>query len=397
MGVMIPSGWAIHNAYRTLPFLLPSWTTLGGSRIGGLRWKVAAMWVVMMNGLFYLVHGLAIATAEPPPDRSGSVGSPVRQSTRSMPPSRLKPSSSVALGSHVTENAVPVNAGNRTEMVQFHRERGRLWVPTPFVRASILFHIGAAVALVARPFAWRWWIGGLLTNHLLLGGFGMWPRSSVLGANITRVSANCRGGRCIVLTFDDGPDPEVTRQVLELLDRYDAKASFFCIGERAARFPDIVAEIVRHGHSVENHSNCHPIGFACYSVGGLRREIGRAQLTLTRLAGTPPAFFRAPFGLRSPLLAPALATFPLCYVSWTRRGYDAATRRPEAVLRRITRGLAAGDILVLHDTARSRTTAGRPVVLDVLPALLQQIEAVGLRVLSLPLAMAELSVRGERS
>jgi len=301
------------------------------------------------------------------------------------------PSESVAHRSHVIENGFPTTAGNRMEMVQIRRERGRRWLPTPFVRASIFFHIGVAVAFVAWPSEWRWFIGALLTNHLLIGCFGMRPRSTLLGPNITRVPPRCRGGTGVVLTFDDGPDPEVTPQVLALLDQYHAKASFFCIGERAATFPHIVAEIVRRGHSVENHSNRHPIGFACYSVGALRREVDRAQVTLTSIAGTAPAFFRAPFGIRSPLLAPALVVMPLGYVSWTRRGYDRASRCPAAILRRLTRGLAAGDILVLHDRAASRTRAGRPVVLDVLPALLQQIEAAGLRVLSLPLAMAHYS------
>ncbi len=277
-------------------------------------------------------------------------------------------------------------------MMPYQPERGRRWVPTPFVLASILFHIAVAMAFVAWPSEWRGLIGALLANHVLIGCLGMWPRSSLLGANLTRVSSASHHGSCIVLTFDDGPDPEVTPGVLEMLDQFGAKASFFCIGERAARFPHIVAEIIRRGHSVENHSNRHPIGFACYSVGALRRDIGRAQVALTTIAGTPPAFFRAPFGIRSPLLAPALAAFPLRYVSWTRRGYDAVIRRPEMVLRRITHGLAAGDILVLHDTAASRTAAGVPVVLDVLPSLLQRIEAAGLRALSLPLAMGELAV-----
>ena len=308
-----------------------------------------------------------------------------------------KSSGSVAQRSRVTENGFLTNAGNRMETVDFQPERGRRWVPTPFVWASIFFHIGIAVAFVVWPSEWRWLIGALLTNHLLIGCFGMRPRSTLLGPNITRVPPRCRGGTGIVLTFDDGPDPEVTPQVLALLDQYHAKASFFCIGERAAAFPHIVAEIVRHGHSVENHSNGHPIGFACYSIGALRREIDRAQVTLTRIAGTAPAFFRAPFGIRSPLLAPALVVIPLCYVSWTRRGYDRASRCPEAILRRLTRGLAAGDILVLHDRAASRTAAGRPVVLDLLPPLLQHIEAAGLRVLSLPLAMAHHSAIEERA
>jgi thiosulfate reductase cytochrome b subunit len=58
MGMMISSGWAIHNAYPTLPFLFPSWITLGGSLIDGLRWHFAAMWLVMSNGLIYLAYGI---------------------------------------------------------------------------------------------------------------------------------------------------------------------------------------------------------------------------------------------------------------------------------------------------------------------------------------------------
>lgn len=266
--------------------------------------------------------------------------------------------------------------------------RGPYWVPTPFVWLCILLHLAAALGLLTSPGRWRLWIGAFLANQLLITFVSLWPRSALLGPNVTHVPPGSPARPSVVLTFDDGPHPEVTPRVLDLLDQYGAKASFFCVGERAVRFPHIAAEIVRRGHSVENHTHCHPLGFAFHSVGGFRREIGRAQDALTSITGVAPAFCRAPFGIRSPLLDPALVALPLRYVSWTRRGYDTVVRRPEEVLRRVTRDLAAGDILVLHDTAASRTSEGRPVVLDVLPALLQRIEAAGLRALSLPLAIA---------
>ncbi|HUB45089.1 MAG TPA: polysaccharide deacetylase family protein [Acetobacteraceae bacterium] len=267
------------------------------------------------------------------------------------------------------------------------RDNKTTWVPTPAVRLSIGFHAALLVAAAVMPTQWRWLLAAFVCNHLLLGAFGMWPRSALLGPNLSRLPES--GRACIALTFDDGPDPEITPQILDLLDQHDAKASFFCIGKRAAACPHIVTEIIRRGHSVENHSNNHPIGFAFYSLGALRREVTRGQATLSEISGTTPRFFRAPFGLRSPLLAPVTAKVPLCYVSWTRRGYDSVSRSPEKVLRRITRGLAAGDILLLHDTAMSRTGRGTPVVLDVLPRLLEQLEASGLRAVSLPLALPE--------
>lgn len=281
------------------------------------------------------------------------------------------------------------NALDTTVMSRTCNHNKRTWVPAPAVWLSIWFHAVLVIAVAAVPSRWCWLLGALILNHLLLSGFGMWPKSRLLGPNLSRLPEACHRRAFVALTFDDGPDPEVTPHILDLLDQHDAKASFFCVGKHAAAFPHIVKEIVRRGHSVENHSNNHSLGFAFYSVGALRREIHQSQATLTETSGASPQFFRAPVGLRSPLLDPVVAEVPLCYVSWTRRGYDRVSRSPQKVLRRLTRGLAAGDIVLLHDTGASRTALGTPVVLAVLPHLLELVEASGLRPVSLPLALAE--------
>jgi len=118
----------------------------------------------------------------------------------------------------------------------------------------------------------------------------------------------------------------------------------------------------------------------------LRREVEATQAVIAGITGRAPGFFRAPAGFRSPLLDPVLARRGLCYVSWTRRGYDAVRRNPVEVLQRLTRGLSAGDVLLLHDGAHARTDAGEPLVLAVLPALLDQFAASGLKSVSLPTA-----------
>jgi peptidoglycan/xylan/chitin deacetylase (PgdA/CDA1 family) len=172
--------------------------------------------------------------------------------------------------------------------------------------------------------------------------------------------------------------------ILDLLDRHNARASFFCIGERAAAYPDLAIEIVRRGHGVENHSHTHSSGFACYPPGWLAEELRRAQETIAGITGLLPRFFRPPMGLRSPLLDPVLSRVGLCHVSWTRRGYDTtAYRDPGIVLHRLTRGLAGGDILLLHDGRRTGSKNGRPTALQVLPALLDRIASSGLRSVSL--------------
>ena len=194
----------------------------------------------------------------------------------------------------------------------------------------------------------------------------------------------------VALTFDDGPDPDVTPRVLDLLDRYQATASFFCVGQHAARHPDLVREILRRGHSVENHSDRHPTAFACYGPRALYREVADAQRAVADVAGCEPQFFRAPFGLRNPFLDPVLALMKLRYVSWTRRGFDRVSRSPDKVLFRLSRRLSGGDILVLHDCRSRLSSAGKPLVLQVLPPLLDHIAHRGLRPVSLPLALASL-------
>lgn len=260
----------------------------------------------------------------------------------------------------------------------------RRWRPSPAIRVSIAVHVFGAVVLLVRIAWWPWVVAALAANHLVLGLIGMWPKSRLLGPNMLRLpDESARRGE-ISLTFDDGPDPAVTPKVLDLLDRYDARASFFCIGEKAAAHPGIVREIVRRGHSVENHSLRHSGFFGFFGFTALRAEIATAQSVLGGIAGRPPAFFRAPMGFRNPFLDPVMARLGLTYVAWTRRGFDTVARDPEAVLGRLTSELAAGDILLLHDRKAAR---GEPIVLEVLPVLLEKISAAGLKPVSLPMAM----------
>ena len=258
------------------------------------------------------------------------------------------------------------------------------WRPSPLVLASFGLHAAGAVALALAPRRWPWIAGALFANHVVLTAAGLWPQSPFLGANLTRLPAAAARRGEIALTFDDGPDPEVTPGVLDLLDRWNARASFFLIGRRAAARPDLAAEIVRRGHRVENHTWSHPAAFCCYPPAAQRRQIERAQEAITRAAGQSPAWFRAPAGLRNPLLDRELCAGGLRLAAWTRRGYDTVEREPARVARRLLRGLTGGDILLLHDGSAARGRQGRAVVLDALPRILEAAAERGLRLVPLP-------------
>jgi len=247
-----------------------------------------------------------------------------------------------------------------------------------YVKASAAVHVAAGATVLLSPPAWPWALGAVAANHLVLTGGGLWPRSRWLGRNWTRLPAAAAARQEIAITLDDGPDPEVTPAVLDLLDAQKARATFFVIASAAARHPALCREIVRRGHSVQNHSDRHAYTFSLLGPRGLAREIGTAQSRIGEVAGVAPRWFRAPAGLRNPFLAPVLERLGLELVSWTRRGFDTVRREPAGVLARLCDRLAPGDILLLHDGNAARTADGQPVVLAVLPALLEQARAAGL-------------------
>ena len=262
------------------------------------------------------------------------------------------------------------------------------WKPGALLRASAGVHVLALAAVVFEPRLWPWALAALVLNHGLIAFAGLWPRSDWLGPNWTRLPAAAADRREIALTIDDGPDPVVTPLVLDLLDRHAVRATFFCVGEKAERHPELCREMVRRGHAVENHSQHHRHYFSVTGPRSMLRELQAAQDTLARASGERPLFFRAPAGLRNPFLDPVLVKLGLRLASWSVRGFDTRTGDAARVMQRLQPGLRAGAIVLLHDGNAARTPQGVPVILEVLPALLESTKAAGLRTVTLRQALA---------
>lgn len=258
------------------------------------------------------------------------------------------------------------------------------WPWPTAIRASAAWHVAAIGAGVLVPGAIPWAIGAIVLNHALITGAGLTPRSNLLGPNVTRLPEAASARRQVAITIDDGPDPEVTPRVLDLLDAHGQRATFFCIAERVLVHPALAREIVARGHSIQNHTARHRHNFSFLGPRGFASEIARAQDILAETTGQRPTCFRAPAGLRNPFLEPVLHRLGLSLVSWTRRGFDTREGDPAKVMARLARNLQARDILLLHDGNAARTPDGTPVLLEVLPLLLERLHAGGLRSVTLP-------------
>lgn len=251
-------------------------------------------------------------------------------------------------------------------------QRPRAWRPGALHWLTGVTHVAGAAALVAQPALWPWALGAVAGNHAVNLAFGMAPATRALGPVISRLPAACVARREIALTFDDGPDPLITPRVLDLLDAAAARATFFCVAQQARAHPALVRDIVARGHAVENHSLAHSRMFGFYGVKRLVRDIGAAQSALADITGIAPRFFRAPFGIRTPLTEPALAHLGLTCVAWSIRTFDSVDRDTARIAARVARKLAPGAIVLLHDGMPLRN---RPVpgVVAALPELLKQV------------------------
>ncbi|HUG13295.1 MAG TPA: polysaccharide deacetylase family protein [Opitutaceae bacterium] len=158
--------------------------------------------------------------------------------------------------------------------------------------------------------------------------------------------------REVWLTIDDGPDPEDTPRILDLLAAHDARATFFVIGESAARHPELVRAIAAAGHEVAHHTHTHPLAwFWCSPPSRVHRELDLATATL-RACGAEPVRFRPPAGIRNPWLGSAMRERGLTGIGWTASGLERRRGDAEAVSERLMKRLTPGAILLVHEGPR---------------------------------------------
>ncbi|MDC9723560.1 MAG: polysaccharide deacetylase family protein [Urechidicola sp.] len=155
----------------------------------------------------------------------------------------------------------------------------------------------------------------------------------------------------IALTFDDGPHPEFTPKVLDLLKSANAKASFFLIGKNAESYPELVKQIIAEGHVIGSHSYAHTNNYGFLSRNKVTKDIMKSQKVLFDITKKNVQFFRSPFGVTNPNIARAVKNLSLKTFGWSVRSYDTVAKNSEGVFKKISTNLKKGDIVLLHDTS----------------------------------------------
>jgi len=215
-----------------------------------------------------------------------------------------------------------------------------------------------------------------------------------IGFFLPIVGRGAPGEKGVALTFDDGPDPEVTPLLLDLLDRHSVPATFFVTGERAARHPSILRDILSRGHAIGNHSYHHFPFLMLKGIRTLRREIESTQSCLAGF-GIVPLAFRPPAGITNPLLRRVLLEQGMYCVNYSCRAVDIGNRRIGRIEETVLKAVSPGDIIALHDVAPRHDKPER--LMAEFDALLRGLKERGLKVVRLDRLIGREVMRREGS
>lgn len=187
--------------------------------------------------------------------------------------------------------------------------------------------------------------------------------------------------RRVFLTFDDGPDPRFTPMVLNLLQKYQAKATFFLVAENAEKFPQLVKRMVGDGHAIGNHSLDHATRNFFRGAKGMAHWISEGESLLRTVSGVPSVGFRPPVGIRTPPMYQALKKLKMPLFMWNVRFYDRAVPLNKPMIDKAMFMMKSGSIILLHDAQR---VVFAPVFLIALDYFLGQLAAKGFVCAALP-------------
>ncbi len=228
-------------------------------------------------------------------------------------------------------------------------------------------------------------LGRSLKLPLTLGdlerpGFAVVPRLELVvgGALATPPASGPAASRYVALTFDDGPHPEGTPAVLDVLAQHGATASFFLVGEQVARYPGLAARIVAAGHTVGLHGYLHQL-HQRRGAPAMAEDFQRGIAAIADATGITPRLHRPPYGIYSAASLRVARERQLQPLLWSKWGQDwRRVTTPEEIAGRVVRGLRAGDVILLHDADHYSAQGSHRRTAAALPAIMKALQSTAL-------------------
>lgn len=197
------------------------------------------------------------------------------------------------------------------------------------------------------PIHWFWFLISILF-FISIEFYGAYFVDS--GFHIKTINFVKTNEKIIALTFDDGPLPQRTEKVLNVLKIFNAKATFFCIGNRIKGNENLLRRIHEEGHLIGNHSFSHSNLFDLSNTKQMTKDLQAGNEEIKKVIGKSPLFFRPPFGVTTPYLAKACRKLNFDVIGWNIRSLDTTIKNKEELVERIIKRIKPGSILLLHDT-----------------------------------------------
>ncbi|MDD5675824.1 MAG: polysaccharide deacetylase family protein, partial [Chitinivibrionales bacterium] len=308
----------------------PAWLRILGAIFGRLNWHLAGANMIVRTEAYRAVGGFRTNV---------NMGADVELGMRLQKIGRLIVDRDIVVDTSARRFTM---AFWQTLWLYYVNDLSLLLLRKPFFYNFPAFRIPREAIAYHRPILQFGFVLVLLCSFLFVSEQ---PGSQLLGTVLAQGNKN---RQVVALTFDDGPGPS-TGAVLNILARYNVKATFFVIGRNVERYPEIARRIVAEGHCIGNHTYSHPLLAPVESPRKIRDELDRTRYIIAATTGVTTDLFRPPHGWRSPWMLQLAQKSGYTVVTWTAEAFDWRHPSPRMICDRVVSHVNPGAIVLLHD------------------------------------------------